>query len=554
MRNANQNAVLDQYTSQPFDNLRKAAQTVESERLGGYWVQRSSNEVQSFQLKQGSTLHSYGSQETIKTNSLMFRQPELKSAVSQPIYLPYEAAVRGKSFQKVQQVRAFDQFDQTNDSLPTSSLRELVSQRQQQEILDFTCQFKAAPPTYGPQPQPLHTQQFQPPSRTRSPVENQQHYKPMLTDSRFEQLARSANSGEKFEAPFAESKSRSGNNAAYFKPHFTDSSFVKVDLYTPEQNQNRRPRTNPLVRTFQDGAKSVEQRNSSKQFDSVLTPKRDVMNRPEKRSINQHTNGIFGQAREIQNIEPPRTTNNLQRIHTPQSRPKSILSHSAFGKKNTTFNPSSSPLANTNDFRANHGVFSQADQGISSGIVSGLATNRTSVAFVNTGHITPRTRGSSVSSIRLTHSSLRQVPSIKNSAFNQERLSLNADQFNSKQNTFRSRKSSLNSSGKKSKRLYSSSSRLKHSQSSNTNQQFTSNFSKKITQNVTPMKTSGRKNLLENYLVGFKDVAEAETPKILKISKLGARGTIRGQSDRESDRKTPKKVMGIGAYSKIIHQ
>lgn len=68
------------------------------------------------------------------------------------------------------------------------------------------------------------------------------------------------------------------------------------------------------------------------------------------------------------------------------------------------------------------------------------------------------------------------------------------------------------------------------------------------------MKTSGRKNLLENYLVGFKDVAEAETPKILKISKLGARGTIRGQSDRESDRKTPKKVMGIGAYSKIIHQ
>ena len=190
---------------------------------------------------------------------------------------------------------------------------------------------------------------------------------------------------------------------------------------------------------------------------------------------------------------------------------------------------------------------------LSSGFVSGLATNRSQAAVVNTGHVTPRTREGSVNSIKLTHSSLRQVPSIKNSAFNQERLSLNAEQQNSKSNTLRSRMSSLNSSGKKSKRLYSSSSRMKHSSSSKNNQHFTSNFSRKIAQNVTPMKHSGRKNLLENYLVGFKEVNEAETPKVFKVSKLSGKNPSRGRTDRDSDKKTPKKVMGLGAYSQVIH-
>jgi len=184
------------------------------------------------------------------------------------------------------------------------------------------------------------------------------------------------------------------------------------------------------------------------------------------------------------------------------------------------------------------------ERGISSGFTSGLPSQRTSVGFANTGHVTPRTPGSSVNSIKLTHSSLRQVPSTKNGNFNQERLSPNPDQHNLRQNTHRSRISSLNSSEKKSKRLYSSSSRMKHSQRSNLNHNITSNFEKKIGQNVTPFKTSGRKNLIESYLVGFKHANEVETPKIFKASKLRSRGSNRGDSSLRSDRKTPKKVMG----------
>ena len=58
----------------------------------------------------------------------------------------------------------------------------------------------------------------------------------MLTDSRFENFARGAQGEALSNLPFAESKSRRGNTAAYYRPHFAENNFVRVDLYTPEQN------------------------------------------------------------------------------------------------------------------------------------------------------------------------------------------------------------------------------------------------------------------------------------------------------------------------------
>jgi len=69
----------------------------------------------------------------------------------------------------------------------------------------------------------------------------------MLTNSRFEKFELGKSNSGFSDLPFAESKSRRGNNIAYFKPHFTENYFVKIDLHTPESKIENKKTRNPLV-------------------------------------------------------------------------------------------------------------------------------------------------------------------------------------------------------------------------------------------------------------------------------------------------------------------
>jgi hypothetical protein len=69
----------------------------------------------------------------------------------------------------------------------------------------------------------------------------------MLTNSRFEKFEQGKLNSGFSDLPFAESKSRRGNSTAYYKPHFTENNFVKIDLHTPESKVDSRKTRNPLV-------------------------------------------------------------------------------------------------------------------------------------------------------------------------------------------------------------------------------------------------------------------------------------------------------------------
>jgi hypothetical protein len=71
-------------------------------------------------------------------------------------------------------------------------------------------------------------------------------------------------------------------------------------------------------------------------LDTVLTPKRDTLNRPDKRQPSS-TQGIFAGTRNNKNSENAQFVS-LPNNHTPQQKSKTILSHSAFGRKSALDN------------------------------------------------------------------------------------------------------------------------------------------------------------------------------------------------------------------------